>query len=272
MRLTALTLCLASSAFLAACDRRDMPDEGPTGIQGIDKFAVPGPEPVTVARVGACTLFVPPNDGTSRPGMGWGTFNGSSPETYTALLTRVASFGTLVTATNTLAASGVEISGCIDQLDQMRLDSNGRFAAAGHADGASGAINASALNPKVEVTIPVTLEGVFTAMSDGRDIKGSADGPALILCATDDVLIRCDLAGNGDSKFQEAVVPITRISVDGTTFLDVARDGGELFSALVTTAVEAALGGDADALAALRPGGANGARGLSRIATRNQAP
>jgi len=270
-RLLAAALGVASAFSFAACDRAPM-NQGRTGIRGIDKFDAPGPERVTLQRVGTCTRFLPPNDGSMRPGLGWGGFDSVSADVYDTLLRRVASFGTLVTSTNSVAAgSGQEISNCIDQLDAARSDSRGDFAAAGHVDGGSGAINASRLNAKVQVTCPVTLDGVFSAQSDGRDIKGSATGPALILCATDDVLIPCTLAGNGDTKFNEAIVPVTRISVDNSTFIAVTNQDS-LFPALVTTCVESALGGDADALAALRPGGAAGARGISRVATRNQTP
>ncbi len=270
-RLLAIILCLASIPLFAACD---VPSggRGRTGIWGIDKFDVAGPERVTVQRVGTCTLFVPPNTGAPRPGMGWGSADSNSGELYDGVLRRVASFGTLVTATSGVnSASGAAISDCIDQLDASRSDSRGEFAAAGHLDGGSGAINASRLNSKVQVTCPVTLDGNFTARSDGRDLKGSADGPALILCGTEDLLVPCEQPGNGDTKFNEALVPVTRIAVNGTSFLDVIDDG-DLFAALVTTCVESALGGDADALAALRPGGTAGARDISRVATRNQTP
>jgi len=269
-RVLGLALGLVAALVFAACDPPG--NRNRTGIRGIDKFNTPGPEPVSVARVGTCTQFLPPNDGSMRPGLGWGGFDSSSADVYEALLSRVASFGTLVTATNGVpAGSGQEISNCIDQLDASRSDSRGDFAAAGHVDGGSGAINASRLNSKVRVTCPVLLDGIVLARSDGRDIKGTASGPALILCDSESPLVSCTSEGNGDTKFNEAIVPITRIAVNGSTLTSVAQPN-TLFPALVTTCVESALGGDADALAALRPGGTAGARGISRVATRNQTP
>jgi hypothetical protein len=49
----------------------------------------------------------------------------------------------------------------------------------------------------------------------------------------------------------------------------VPTGGGGLFAALTTACVEAAIGDDAEASAALRPGGQGNTGGLSRVANRN---
>jgi hypothetical protein len=268
-RVALMGAALASVAALSACDN-GAPGGG-TGIRGIDKFAGNGPERVTMQRVVGCTRFLPPmGSAGSRGGLGWANGTGAAPGQYSGILNRVASFGTLVVAANTTnSGTGREVDTCIDQLDAARADSSGRFAASGHSQGGSGSINASRLNDKVVVTCPVQMDGVFTAQSDADDIRGTRTGPALIMCGESDVsLAPCQRAGNGDSKFNQTNVPITRISVVGAGHLEPTGGGG-LYAALVTTCVEAAVGGDADASAALQPGGANGGRGLARVASRN---
>lgn len=277
-RAIALGLGLASVIAFAACDMGGGGGGGgPTGIRGIDKFASAGPERVTTQRVGICTRFLPPQgSANSRGGLGWANGTGGTPQTYTGILTRVASFGTLVTAANTTnSGTGREVSQCINELDSARSDSNGRFATAGHSQGGSGCINAAAMNNKVVVTCPVQLDGQFTAQSNANDLKGNRTGPTLIMCGTADTLAPCNGAlasGNGDRKFQQARVPVTEISVVGAPHIGpnspASADGG-LYAALVTTCVEAAVGGDSDASAALQPGGANGGNGLTNVRSRN---
>jgi hypothetical protein len=275
-----------SIAVGAACEPLG---EGPTGVAGIDKFRVQGPERAADALgmpVGACTTFLPSTVGPadSRPGLGWANGTGTSPEFYLGILNRVASYGTLVTAANTAASgTGVEVAACIDQLDAARVDSNGRFATAGHSQGGSGALNAARLNAKVVVTCPVQLDGTFTATSSANDLRGTRTGPALIMCGGTDNLAPCSSPQNGDGKFEAATVPVTRISVVGSPHVGTGSplgpggplgpgnplgDGG-LYPALVTTCVEAALGGDAEASAALQPGGAQNNAVINRIASRN---
>jgi len=119
----------------------------------------------------------------------------------------------------------------------------------------------------VIVTCPVQLDGIFTARSDGADIKGSRNAPALITCGSADTLAPCGSPGNGNTKFGQARVPIAQTTVTGASHF-VPTGGGGLFAALVTACVEAAKG-DADALRALSPGGLNGARGLQGSRTDN---
>ncbi len=250
---------------------------GATGAAGIDKFRARGPERtggMGGMPVGTCTRFLPNNVGPadSRPGLGWANGTGATPGTYTGLLDRVASYGTLVTAANTTqSGSGQATSACITQLDQARSDSNGQFATSGHSQGGSGSINAAALNNRVRVTCPVQLDGTFTAQSNARDLRGSNTGPAVILCGGADNLAPCTNANNGDGKFNQATVPVIRISVVGAPHVGAGSPTGNggLYSALVTACVEAALGGDAQASAALRPGGVANNNTVNRIARRN---
>ncbi len=264
-----------------------------TGVPGIDKFTTPGPETVSTMAVGICTRFLPPlGAAASRPGLGWANGTGGTPQTYTGILTRVASYGTLVTAANTTnSRTGNEVRQCMEELVSARSDSNGRFATAGHSQGGSGSLNAAILNdgtknsqannaptgppnPRVVVTCPVQLDSVFTAESLSSSLRGTATGPALIMCGGADTLAPCGSADNGDTKFAQATVPVTRISVVNAPHVGAnsPTGNGGLYAALVTTCVEAALGGDAQASAALRPGGATDNGVINRIATRNFPP
>ena len=257
----------------AACDQA-APANGATGVAGIDKFRVAGPERVAAPMgVGACTRFLPPvGAAASRGGLGWANGTGGAPGTYQGILNRVASFGTLVTAANTAnSGRGTEVSTCINQLATARADSNGRFATAGHSQGGSGCINAAAMNNRVVVTCPVQLDGTFTATSRPQDLRGTRTGPTLIMCGGADNLAPCTRTANGDGKFNGATVPVTRISVVGAphTGAGSPTGNGGLYAALVTTCVEAALGGDAQASAALQPGGAVNNNVINRIASRN---
>lgn len=271
----ALGLGVASMIGFAACDQAQQPPAQGGGAQGglaagIAKFNRAGPERVTQQRVGICTRFLPPQGAAnSRGGLGWANGTGGTPATYNGILTRVASFGTLVTAANTTnSGRGTEVSQCINELDAARSDSNGRFATAGHSQGGSGCINAARMNNKVVVTCPVQLDGVFTATSNPADLRGSRTGPALIMCGTADTLAPCGSANNGDTKFNQARVPVARLAVNGASHF-VPTGGGGLFAALTTACVEAAVGGDAQATQALSPGGQGNAGGLSRAAFRN---
>ena len=258
-----------------ACDAA--PQNGATGAAGIDKFRMRGPERTGGTGgmpVGTCTRFLPNSVGPadSRGGMGWANGTGATPGTYTGILDRVASYGTLVTAANTTqSGTGQATSACITQLDQARSDSNGRFATSGHSQGGSGSINAARLNNRVVVTCPVQLDGTFTATSSAADLRGTTTGPAVILCGGADNLAPCTRTANGDGKFNGATVPVIRISVIGAphTGNGSPTGSGGQYPALVTACVEAAVGGDAQASAALRPGGVANSTVLNRIARRN---
>jgi hypothetical protein len=274
-RAIALCLGLISLGFGVACEQPV--NNGATGVPGIDKFRMQGPERAANASgvpVGACTRFLPNTVGPadSRPGLGWANGTGGTPGTYTGILNRVASYGTLVVAANTTqSGTGQAVAACINELDAARVDSNGRFATAGHSQGGSGCINAARLNPKVVVTCPVQLDGTFTATSSPADLRGTRTGPALIMCGGADNLAPCTRAANGDGKFNGATVPVTRISVVGAPHTGTGSPTGTggLYAALVTTCVEAALGGDAEASAALQPNGAVNNNVINRIASRN---
>ena len=121
-----------------------------------------------------------------------------------------------------------------------RPDANGRFATSGHSQGGSGTLNAAPLNSKVVVTCPVQLDGIFTAQSNPADLRGTPTGPALIMCGGADTLAPCTSPNNGDTKFDQATVPVTRISVVGAPHVGAGSPvgAGGLYAALVATCVD----------------------------------
>jgi hypothetical protein len=274
-RVATFGVALASVFVLGACDNGGGGGGGGgSAVPGVDKFRQAGPNNVTQQRVGVCTRFLPPMGAAgSNVGLGWGNGTGGSPATYAGILTRVASHGSLVTAANTSSAgNGEAVSQCITELANARADSNRRFAASGHSQGGSGAINASRMNALVQVTCPVQLDGVFTASSNPADIKGSRTSPALIMCGGSDNLAPCTRNGNGDTKFNGARVPVARVSINGASHFVPSSATGGTYAALVTTCVEA-LGGDVQAQQALSPGNGNNslrnAGEFGRVAFRN---
>ena len=267
-------LCAAAAwvfmvGALAACDG-DAPGAG-TGVAGIDKFDRQGPEPVRRMSAGGFTFFVGPDDRT-KPGLTWGNGTNATPGIYADTLERVASFGTQVVASNsTQTGSGRQIADGATALRQ-RFDVSRDFCIAGHSQGGSGTVNAARILSErgdiaVRCSIPVQPDTRFTASANGRDLRGIA----IILCGSADTLAPCNgTQSNGNGLFNQSNVPTSQITVTGAGHLGdgspVGVDAG-LYPALVTAAIEAVVGGDPEARAAMlgpNPGAARG-RGLQGV-------
>jgi hypothetical protein len=109
----AAALGLISSAAFMACDQAAM---GPTGVAGIDKFRDPGPEQVRQMGVNGFTLFLG-STARQKPGLAWANGTDARPGSYTGMLTRVASFGVQVVASNsTQTGTGTETAQGVDVL------------------------------------------------------------------------------------------------------------------------------------------------------------
>lgn len=278
-RAVVLGLGVASMIAFGACDRNNDNNNNNGDLPaGIRKFQQAGPNNVQTVRVGICTRFLPPQgQAGSRVGLGWANGTGASPNSYSGILTRAASYGVLVTAANTTqSGSGAEVSQCINELVAARSDASGAFATAGHSQGGSGCINAARRNNRVMTTCQVQPDGTFTvSMAAGevsaQDLKGTRAAPAVIMCGTADNLAPCGGRGNGNVFFQRSPVPTVKLNVVGATHTGGGSPlgSGNLYSALVTACVSA-LGGDADASAAYQPnGGLDNASQLAEVAFRN---
>jgi len=295
-RAIVLGLGAASMIAFGACDNGNNNPGGNAGLpRGIQKFQQAGPNNVQTVRVGACTRFLPPQgQAGSRVGLGWANGTGGTPNTYSGILTRAASYGALVTAANTTnSGTGAEVSQCINELVAARSDASGAFATAGHSQGGSGCINAARRNNRVRTTCQVQPDGTFTVnqiqgnnpaingVSCGipnngcqvtaQDLRGSRQAPAVIMCGTNDTLAPCNGSGNGNVFFSRSPVPVVKLNVIGAAHTGGTSPtgGGNLFAPLVT-ACTLALGGDADASAAFQPnGGLANASALAEVAFRN---
>lgn len=235
----------------AACDQQAA--QGPTGVAGVDKFRA-NRDAVRQMGVNGFTLFLGPTN-TQKPGLTWANGTGATPQSYTGILNRVASFGVQVVASNsTQTGNGQAVSQGVGVLMGAGLNVTNRFCASGHSQGGSGCINASRLNANIICTIPVEPDNRVTAQSNGRDIKG----PALILCGSADNLAPCGGANsttNGSGLYNQATVPITQLTIQGAGHTGAGSPvgGGGLFAALVTAQTQAVLLGDPQARAALFP-------------------
>jgi len=247
---------------LSACDPLDSP--------GIRKFETPGPIQVRTVRVNGYTLFLGNGSGP-KPGLTWAHASGGSPTLYQEILTRVAEFGTQVVASNSgsgqgsghVAADGVAVLRSADS--SVTTD----FCTAGHAEGGSGSVNAARIltqqgTVSVRCTIPIQPDTIFTANSNGADLKGFA----LILCGGTDTLMPCNGNTHGDALFNQSQRPTTQVTVLGADQLAPTRGG--IYSALLTAGIEAAIDGDPEARAALfgpKPTAAQDRR-LTRVRTK----
>jgi hypothetical protein len=265
----AAALGVISTAAFLACDQAAM---GPTGVAGIDKFRGPGPEQVRQMGVNGFTLFLG-STATQKPGLTWANGTGATPGSYTGILTRVASYGVQVVASNsTQTGTGTQTAQGVGVLVNGNFNVIPRFCASGHSQGGSGSVNATRMSAAIICTIPVEPDNRVTAQSNGRDIKG----PALVLCGSADNLAPCGANNsqtNGSGLYNQATVPITQITIMGANHTGNGSPVGQggLFAALVTAQTQAVLLNDAQARAATfgpQPGAAAG-RGLQNVRSKN---
>ena len=241
---------------LVACDGGGG-DGGPNASRGVDKFDQPGPNAVRQVSVTGYTLFLG-NGGGAKPGLTWANGTGATPPVYRDILTRVASFGTQVVASNsTGTGNGTAVADGVGVLRNADASVGRDFCTSGHSQGGSGSINAARIitqrgTANVRCTIPVQPDNRFTASSNGADIRGIG----LILCGTADTLAPCNgTTSNGNGLFTQSRVPTVQVSVVGAAHTGPGSPSGGanggFFPALVTAGIEAAIDGDPDAIRAV---------------------
>ena len=255
IRTFALSLGLVGFVGLAACDNDNGNNGGGNQSAGVNKFNRDGPAAVRRVSAGGFTLFLG-NGGGAKPGFTWANGTGGSPGTYVGILTRVASFGTQVVASNSPnTGTGQAVADGVGVLRNADGSVTRDFCTSGHSQGGSGSVNAARIitqrgTATVRCTIPVEPDTRFTANSNGRDIQGNG----LILCGTADTLAPCNgTTSNGNGLFTQSNRPTCQVRVVGAGHVGAGSPTGNggLFSALVTAGVEAAIDRDPDAIAAV---------------------
>ena len=257
--LLAGALGLAAVVALGACDNGGGGNGGGQASPGIDKFNQPGPNAVRTVSTNGYTLFLGNGSGP-KPGLTWANGTGGSPTNYTDILRRVASFGTQVVASNSpQTGNGQAVADGVGVLRGADSTVTTDFCTSGHSQGGSGSINAARIiaqrgTANVRCTIPVQPDNVFTASSNGGDIRGLG----LILCGSADGLAPCDIRGqgaNGNGLFNQSQRPTVEITVVGAGHTGpgspAGGNNGGLYPALVTAGIEAAIDGDPAAIAAV---------------------
>jgi len=194
-------------------------------------WAGSGPFAVTVQQSGAGqTIYRPSALGTqgctAHPVILWGNGTGTTPKNYDALLRHWASHGFIVAAANTRNAySGKEMVAGLDFLTAQNQTAGSVFlgrvdtahvAAAGHSQGASGAINAGG-DPRVGVTVPIE-PAPFASIE-------ALHGPMFILAGQYDVLVSPELVVKRLYKRASQVVAIYG-NLAGATHGTPLRNGG----------------------------------------------
>ena len=176
----------------------------------------------------AFTIYRPSElgkDGFKHPIVTWGNGSGTTPSTYTQLLTHYATHGFVVVASNaTDTGSGEEmIAGVAWLLEQHasadspyfeKLDENA-IAAVGYSQGGIGAVIA-ATDPRVTTSIPIA----------GGDSKIDAiHGPTFLIGFANDTTV--PPPWNMAPQFESAAAPaVYGVLQGGATHLEMLGDGG----------------------------------------------
>jgi predicted dienelactone hydrolase len=191
------------SALLGACVGEDLGDDVEVGVEtqeagvfpSVTSFSARGPFATTQQALGACTVHRPValgQGGVTHPVILWGNGTGTTPATYSALLSHLASHGFIVAAANTSnAGNGSQMLTCLNNVIGAnatagnvlfgRVDT-ARVGASGHSQGGAGTIMAGR-DARVRVTAPIQPfitfipgGGLFSNASIGQQ-----RGPMLLL-------------------------------------------------------------------------------------------
>ncbi len=156
-------------------------------------FSQKGPFKTTTMKMASHTVYYPQNmgqNGMKHPVIIWGNGTGTTPSSYTGILSHLASYGFVVIAANTTnAGSGAEM---INGLDIMisenlkaesvfynKLDTN-KVGATGHSQGGIGAVAAALKDSRITCSVP--LMGTKTGM-------GSLKSPVLAVAGSNDSIV-----------------------------------------------------------------------------------
>lgn len=211
------------------------PGEG-TGFPSVSDFSRSGSFSTTNGNEGPnCTIYRPRtlgDNGLKHPVILWGNGTGSSPSTYSALLTHWASHGFVVAAARTSnAGSGEEMIDCLDYLVEQNGRSSGtyggklnvnRVGTAGHSQGGGGSIMAGQDN---RVTATAPFQPYTIGLGHRSSSQSNQNGPMFLMTGGADTIAAP--ARNAEPVFNRANVPVFWGELNSAShFVPVGNAGG----------------------------------------------
>jgi hypothetical protein len=214
--LAAALLMSTSAMALSPTPAPTPPSGGGSDFPSVSDFSRSGSFSTTSGNEGpSCTVYRPQTlgeQGRRHPIIIWGNGTGSSPGTYSALLTHWASQGFVVAAARTSnAGSGTQMIDCLDYLVQQNGRSSGTYAgklnvnrvgSAGHSQGGGGAIMAGR-DSRITVTAP--FQPYTVGLGHRSSSQSQQSGPMFLMTGGRDYIATPRL--NAAPVFRNANVP-----------------------------------------------------------------
>lgn len=235
LSLFALTSCLAADdPELAASEQASGTFPAVTSFSDAGPFATTRDAPAS----SNCTIFRPATlgqGGVTHPVILWGNGTFTSPSTYSALLTHLASHGFIVAAANTSnAGDGSQMIACLGFLTTQsntsgsplfhRVDLD-RVGATGHSQGGAGTIMAGR-DARVKFTAP--MAPFITAIPGGGRFDtaaiGQQRGPMFLISGGNDTL--AVPSRHQQPVFNSANVSVVWATLAGAAHGDVTGNAG----------------------------------------------
>jgi hypothetical protein len=232
----------ALSACLGAADdpELDVSSQEAGTFPSVTSFSDSGPFATTreAPANSNCTFFRPATlgqNGVTHPVILWGNGTFTSPNTYSAFLTHLASHGFIVAAANTSnAGDGSQMIACLNFVTTQNATSGSAFfhhvdlarvGAAGHSQGGAGTIMAGR-DARVTATAP--MSPFITAIPGGGRFNnasiGQQHGPMFLLSGGNDTL--ATPARHQQPVFTGANVPVVWATLAGASHNAVTGNAG----------------------------------------------
>jgi hypothetical protein len=203
---------------------------------------------VTENNVGpdmAFTMFRPMMLTKQHPVITWGNGTSTTPPTYRGLLTRYASHGFIVIASNSMNVAQGTPKPMIQGVDWV-IEQNGNamsplyqhvdvnhIGATGHSQGA-GAASSTASDPRMTTVAPI----------EGARIVPGSHGPALLLCGGMDTTIPCASAMSSLGSAQFPAMFASNLAATHTNWISPTSGPGMAFASATTAWFRVFLMGD----------------------------
>ena len=193
----------------------------------------------------AFTMFRPMMLTKQHPVITWGNGTGTTPPTYRSLLTRYASHGFIVIASNSMNVAQGTPKPMIQGVDWV-IEQNGNamsplyqhvdvnhIGATGHSQGA-GAASSTASDPRITTVAPI----------QGARIVSGSHGPALLLCGGMDTTIPCAGAMSSLGSAQFPAMFANNLAATHTNWISPTSGPGMAFASATTAWFRVFLMGD----------------------------